>query len=69
MLALENKQLQVRSESWMRNQQAIQEALVAEAGAGAEAAAIVQETNLRSGPRKISFFRPILFDEGPDPLS
>jgi hypothetical protein len=37
----------------MRNQQAIQEALVAEAGAGAEADAIVQETNSRSASPKL----------------
>jgi hypothetical protein len=37
----------------MRNQQAIQEALVAEAGARAEAAAIVQEANSRSASPKL----------------
>jgi hypothetical protein len=37
----------------MRNQQAIQEALVAKAGAGAEAAAIIHETNSRSASPKL----------------
>ena len=48
LLTLENEQLQVQSESWIRNQETINEALITEAGAGAEAAAIIQETNSRS---------------------
>ena len=48
LLALEGEQLQARSESWMRNQQAIQEALIIEAGAEAEADAIIQETDSRA---------------------
>ena len=37
LLALEDEQLQVQSETWMRDQRDIQETLAAEAGAGAEA--------------------------------
>jgi hypothetical protein len=48
VLVLEDEQLQARSESWMRNQHAIQEALIIEAGTEAEANAIIQETSLRS---------------------
>jgi hypothetical protein len=48
LLALENEQLQARSESWIRNQQAIQEVLIIKAGAEAEAAAIIEETNSRT---------------------
>jgi hypothetical protein len=48
LLALEKERLQARSESWMRNQQTIQEALIIEAGAEAEANAIIQETSSRS---------------------
>ena len=48
LLTLENEQLQVQSDSWLRNQESIKEALIIEAGAGAEAAAIIQETSSRS---------------------
>jgi hypothetical protein len=41
MLALQNEHLQARSESWLRNQQAIQEACNTEAGADAKADAII----------------------------
>jgi hypothetical protein len=48
LLTLENEQLQVQSESWIQNQESIKESLIIEAGARAEAAAIIQETNSRS---------------------
>jgi hypothetical protein len=48
LLALEDEQLQVQSETWMRDQRDIQETLAAEAGAGAEAEAVIQGTNSRA---------------------
>jgi uncharacterized protein (DUF3084 family) len=48
VLVLEDEQLQARSESWMRDQHAIQETLIIEAGAEVEAAAIIEEISSRS---------------------
>jgi hypothetical protein len=53
VLTLENEHLQAQSESWLKDQQDIQETLAAEAGAVAEAAAIIQETNSRSASPKL----------------
>jgi hypothetical protein len=45
---LENEKLQVQSESCIQNQESIMESLIIGAGAGAEAAAIIQETSSKS---------------------
>ena len=53
VLTLENEQLQTQSESWLRDQREIQESLAVQAGAEAEADAIIQETNSRSASPNI----------------
>jgi hypothetical protein len=53
VLTLENEQLQLLSESWLKDQQDIQETLAAAAGAEADAGAIVRETDSRSASPKL----------------
>jgi predicted Holliday junction resolvase-like endonuclease len=48
VLVLEDEQLKVQSETWMKDQRDIQETLAAEASAGAEAEAVIQGINSRA---------------------